>query len=195
MGRSPRQESGTGLYHVIVRGNNKGRLFHGYEDFDEFLEIIGEYLKKYPVQIQHYCLMTNHAHLLLRSENSLELSRYMHGIQRAYHHYYRKNYTHFGHLFQGRYRSLPIEKENYLLDCGRYIERNPVRAKMVSNPAEWPYSSYGFYAYGIKNELLTVSVAYQALGGQPEIRQERYRRHVEATRPYEELIDKELVGV
>ncbi len=195
MGRKPRQESETGIYHVIIRGNNKGRLFHGREDFDEILKIAGEYLSKYPVQIYHYCLMSNHAHLLIRSEVALQLSKYMHGIQRAYHHYYRKQHTHFGHLFQGRYRSLPIETEGYLLDCGRYIERNPVRANMVADPRDWAYSSYGFYANGKKDPLVTESLAYVALADRAEARQELYRRHVEVTRPYEELIDKELIGV
>jgi len=195
MGRIPRQESKTGLYHVIVRGNNKGRLFHGREDFEELLKIAGEYLSKYPIQIHHYCLMTNHAHFLIKSESPVGLSKYMHGIQRAYHHYYRKNHTHFGHLFQGRYRSLSIETEGYLLDCGRYIERNPVRAKMISDPKDWPYSSYNFYAYGQSNDLIAESVMYRGLADSPENRQSLYRQYVEVTRPYEELIDKELVGV
>ncbi len=194
MGRKPRQLSETGLYHVIVRGNNKGRLFHGREDFEEILKIAGEYLVKYPVQIHHYCLMANHAHFLMKSDDPLLLSKYMHGVQRAYHHYYRKEHVHFGHLFQGRFRSLPIETEGYLLDCGRYIERNPVRAKMVGDPKEWPYSSYGFYAYGKKDGLVTESVMYKTLG-EGETRQRLYREYVEVTRPYEELIDKELVGV
>lgn len=194
MGRKPRQYSKTGLYHVFVRGNNKKRLFHGDGDFKMFREIAGEYLAKYPVQIYHYCLMINHAHFLMKSDNPLVLGKYMHGVQRAYHHYYRKQHVHFGHLFQGRYRSLPIETEEYLLDCGRYIERNPVRGKMVGGPKDWPYSSYGFYAHGKADALVTESVIYKMLG-EGENRRKLYREYVEVTRPYEKIIDKELIGV
>ena len=147
-----------------------------------------------PVKIHHYCLMTNHTHLLVWAETLKALSRFMHGIQRSYHHYYRKNYTWFGHLFQGRFRSLPIESEAYLLDCGRYIERNPVRAKMVEDPKDWMYSSYRVYANGWKDELVSLSVAYLGLANNDRDRQTLYRNHVEATRPYEEILDKELIG-
>ena len=96
MGRKARQASSVGLYHVIVRGNNKGKLFHDGLDFEEFLKILTEYLTQHPVQIHHYCLMTNHVHLLLQAESLEALSRFMHGVQRSYHHYYRKHYTWFG---------------------------------------------------------------------------------------------------
>lgn len=194
MGRKPRQLSETGLYHVIIRGNNKGRLFRDEADFDKFLKIASEYREKHPGSVHHYCLMANHVHLLIKSEDPIILSKYMHSVQRAYHHYYRKRYVHFGHLFQGRYRSFPVETEGYLLDCGRYIERNPVRAGMVEDPKDWRYSSYGFYAYGQEDDLVTESVMYKALG-EGAARQKLYREYVEVTRPYEKLIDKELVGV
>ena len=194
MGRKARQESSFGLYHVIARGNNKTSLFHGDPDFEEFVKIVKDYLGRQPVKIHHYCLMTNHFHLLVWAESLKTLSQFMHGIQRSYHHYYRKKHTWFGHLFQGRYRSLAIENEGHLLDCGRYIERNPVRAKMVKDPKGWKYSSYRFYAYGKKNDLVTLSAAYKALANNDRDRQKLYRNHVEATRPYEGIIDKELMG-
>lgn len=132
--------------------------------------------------------------MLVWTEETKSLSQFMHGIQRSYHHYYRKNHTWFGHLFQGRFRSLPIEDEPYLLDCGRYIERNPVRAKMVEDPKDWIYSSYCVYAYGMKDELVARSVAYEGLSDNEIERQKIYRQRVEATRPYEEIIDKGLIG-
>ena len=81
-----------------------------------------------------------------------------------------------------------------MLDCGRYIERNPVRAKMVKNPADWKYSSYGTYAYGQKNDLVSPSIAYEALANNSQDRCRLYRDHVEATRPYEGIIDREIIG-
>ena len=195
MARGAREGSQAGLYHAIIRGNNKTRLFHNKQDFQEFLKILKNYFEKHPVKIHHYCLMTNHVHLLVQAEEIPFLSSYMHAIQRTYHHYYRKNYTWFGHLFQGRYRSLPIDTDAYLLDCGRYIERNPVRAKLVQDPKDWEFSSYRTYAYGLKDDLVSLSVAYEALANQEVERQRFYREHVESTRPYEDVIDRELVGV
>ena len=195
MARVSRQPSETGLYHAIIRGNNKSKLFHHADDFNEMLRILGVYRDRYIISIHHYCLMTNHVHLLIWAEDVLLLSGYMHSIQRAYHHYYRKKRTYFGHLFQGRYRSLPIQSESYLLECGRYIERNPVRAKITKDPNDWAYSSYSFYAYGAASSLTTASVAYEALADQALDRQNLYRERVESTRPYEDIIDRELVGV
>ncbi len=195
MARSGRKLSETGLYHVIIRGNNKSRLFHTKDDFNACLGILTTYLQKYPLKIYHYCLMTNHIHFLVWAGEIKLLSSYMHGVQRSYHHYYRKKYTWFGHLFQGRYRSLPIETEAYLMDCGRYIERNPVRAKLVADPKDWPYSSYRVYGYGAEDVLVTHSVTYKELARDPEDRQKLYREYVESTRPYEEVLDRELIGI
>lgn len=194
MGRRARRASSTGLYHVITRGNNKSRLFHCREDFQEYLRILNDYLRKHTVKIHHYCLMTNHVHLLVWAKELKTLSGFMHGIQRAYHHYYRKTHKWFGHLFQGRYRSFTIEDDGYLLDCGRYIERNPVRAEMVKDPKDWKYSSYRVYAYGEEAELVSLSVAYLGLSDNGKVRQELYGNRVEVTRPYEEIIDRELIG-
>ena len=170
------------------------QLFNSQQDFEKFLDILKDYLGREPLRIHHYCLMTNHIHLLVWAEELKALSGYMHGVQRSYHHYYRKNYTWFGHLFQGRYRSLPIEKDSYLLDCGRYIERNPVRAQMVKDPQDWSYSSYCAYAYGVQNDLVSPSIAYEALANNRKDRQKLYRNHVESIRTYEEMIDRKFIG-
>ena len=129
MPRGARKESGSGCHHVIIRGNNRQVLFRDNADFEKFAEIVKLYLPRDGVKLHHYCLMSNHVHLLVGCENIKILCRFMHGIQRSYHHYYRKTYTFFGHLTQGRFRSYPIEDDGYLLECGRYIERNPVQAK------------------------------------------------------------------
>jgi putative transposase len=193
MSRISRQESATGIYHVIIRGNNKHPLFHTEDDFESFTTLLKSAQNGHEMSIHHYCLMNNHVHLLVRAPILEELSRYMHYLQRAYYHYYRKKYTHWGHLFQGRFRSLVIEDEGYLLECGRYIERNPVRAKIVKNPGEWPYCSYEFYA-GVKPmDWLTASAAYLALSENQEDRQRIYRERVSCGRPYEEELDSKLL--
>lgn len=165
------------------------------DDFQYFLGLLTDNLKNFQIKLHHYCLMTNHTHLLIWANSLQEISRFMHSVQRSYHHHFRRKYSWFGHLFQGRYRSLPIEREDYLLDCGRYIERNPVRAKMVEMPQDWPYSSYQAYALGNTQAFLTLSVAYEGLSPDPVRRQEIYRGYVESARPYEELIDKQLLEV
>lgn len=194
MGRKRRAESESGFYHVIARGNNRGWLFREDEDFKKFESFLSEYLEKYGVLLFHYCLMDNHIHLLVRSEPVSSLGRMMHGVQRSYHHYYRRKYTFFGHLFQGRYRSLPIEKDSYLLECGRYIERNPVRAGLVGDPSAWRYSSYQMYSEGKEKSFLMYDPSYLGLAPTSENRQRIYQEYTERTRAYEELVEKQLVG-
>lgn len=194
MGRKPRIESESGFYHVIVRGNNKGWLFREDEDFKEFECFLSEYLERYGVLLFHYCLMSNHVHLLVRSEPAFSLGRMMHGIQRSYHHYYRRKYTFFGHLFQGRYRSIPIDEDSYLLECGRYIERNPVRAGLVDEPSAWRYSSYQMYSGGKEKSFVRYDPTYLTLAPLDGDRQRMYREYTEQTRAYEELVEKQLVG-
>lgn len=194
MGRKRRLESGTGFYHVIIRGNNKGWLFREDEDFKKFEDFISEYLKCYGVTLSHYCLMSNHVHMLVCSEPVSSLGRMMHGIERSYHHYYRRKYTFFGHLFQGRYRSFPVDKESYLLECGRYIERNPLRAGLVNDPAAWHYSSYQMYSEGKAIPFVSYDPAYLGLAPVEHDRQRIYQKYTEQTRAYEELVEKQLVG-
>ncbi len=185
MGRA-RKVSATGWYHVLGRGNNRQAIFHQKRDFLRFFHLLAEYRKQHPVKISHYCLMTNHTHLLLFSESRELLSRFLQKIQLSYSWWYRLNYKFCGHVWQGRFKSFPIEKESYLLECSRYIERNPVRAEMVSHPRDYLWSSYRFYAEGLSNSLpLTQDPGYESLGETPRERQVRYEEYVTSIRPYE----------
>jgi putative transposase len=195
LGRKPRTASESGFYHVINRGNNKCNLFQDSGDFQSFLKLLADHLSNFQIKLYHYCLMTNHIHLLMGAGSVQELSRFMHSLQRSYHHYFRKKHSWFGHLFQGRYRSFPIEKEEYLMDCGRYIEKNPVRAKLATEPQDWPYSSYRAYALGELQSFLTSSAFYESLSLNPVKRQEVYRDYVESSRSYEESLDKQLIEI
>ena len=194
MPRNPRPHSETGYYHVIARGNNKKNLFLEPADFEHYLGLLAQYLALSGVKLIHYCLMTNHVHLLLHSEIPEAISKMMHGLQRSYVLFFRKKYGWTGHLFQGRFKSLPIDKESYLLECGRYIERNPVRAKMVETPAEWNYSSYGAYAAGRTIPYLSYSDAYLGLSNLQHERQALYREYLSQSRPYEGIVDRSLAG-
>lgn len=182
------------VYHIVTRGNNRMQIFHRPEDFRFYLDVSQKYKRKYPALIYHYCLMANHIHLLLQVIHGEDLKKLMQGVNQTYSNYYKRSYAHTGHLWQGRYKSFLIEKDSYLLECGRYIERNPVRAKLIEDPKDWPWSSYRFYALGEPNPLLDPNPIYADLEDTPELRQDRYREYVSTERPYESLLDKEFVG-
>jgi REP element-mobilizing transposase RayT len=117
------------IYHVINRGNFRDVVFHDENDFVKFKEILSNYSQETGLKIYHWVLMSNHYHLCLELDNPEKLSSIMAGIARSYVHYHHKKYNVSGYLWQGRFKAQPIQKEQYLLACGRYIERNPVRVK------------------------------------------------------------------
>lgn len=193
MARKPRAVSATGVYHFINRGVNRKKLFHRPKDYEYYLGLIHEYKTRFEMQIYHYCLMINHSHLLLKVEEIANLSRFAHFIQRRYAYYYCKSYKWNGQVFQNRYKSIPVEKDSYLLECGRYIERNPVRAKLVADPGDFSYSSYAHYAAGRENRLITPNPLYLEMGESDTERAAIYRGYAATQRPYEEILDGVLV--
>lgn len=131
--------------------------------------------------------MTNHTHLALKADELSALSTFGHFVQRRYAYYYCKTYRWSGQVFQGRYKSLPVEDDRYLLECGRYIERNPLKAGLAKEPTDYPYSSHTFYAQGLKNHLITPSPAYLGLDKSEDRRRALYSTYVCETRPQEEF--------
>jgi putative transposase len=150
MPRKPRILLDGGFYHVLTRGNDKRRLFRDKRDHIFFLDTIRRYLVKFEIRIVHYCLMPTHLHFLARLDDAGDLPKFMQGILQVYADYFKRKYNSCGYVFQNRYKSLLIESEGYLLECGRYIERNPLRAGLVENIADYPWSSFSFYANGNK---------------------------------------------
>ncbi len=195
MPRKKRQESPTGIYHWIVRGINKKKLFHSSEDFSQWRSLVLEYKALHNICIYHYCFMTNHVHMLIRAEHVYDVSKFSHFVQRCYAYYYCKSYKWAGSVFQRGYKNLPIDREEYLLECGRYIERNPLRAGMIDDVARYPHSSYPFYASDRPDDLLTISPAYLGLAGNAKDRQEIYAKYVRENRIQEEMIKKGLLTV
>jgi putative transposase len=193
MPRTPRQLIDLGYYHIITRGNNRRSLFRCESDYDFFLRIVIRYLEKYRIRIFHYCLIPNHIHFLLQAIKAGDLPKFMQGILQVYAFHFRENYHSVGFLFQNRYKSLLIEKESYLLKCARYIERNPLRAKLCDDLFKYPWSSFLFYAEGKKNKIVkTPNPFYLQLSSLQSKRQLQFINYVLEESPYDEIVYKVL---
>ncbi len=141
MARPLRIEYPGAVYHITTRGNAYQKIFLDDNDREKFLEILGETVVRFNWLCHGYCLMMNHYHLLIETVDPT-LSRGMRQLNGVYTQVFNRRHKQVGHLFQGRYKAILVEKEAYLLELSRYIVRNPVRAKMVAAPEEWKWSSY-----------------------------------------------------
>jgi len=195
MPRKRREQSATGVYHWIVRGMNKKDLFHDTQDFDCFKKLLIEYKTTYQISFFHFCFMTNHVHVLLKAMDLEYLAGFSHYVQRRYAYYYCGRYKWTGSVFQRGYRSFVIDRDEYMLECGRYIERNPVKAKLVENPGDYKYTSYRYYAAGDIDAMLTESPAYTALSSDVNLRRMIYAKRVEEHRVHEEMMERGLLPV
>ena len=169
MPRKVRELFNGGVYHIFNRGNNRRNLFLDHEDFRFYIDKLCELKDLYAMEVFHYCLMSNHYHLLVRTLRGEYLPRVMHKLQLGYARYYKKKYKYTGHIFQERYRSPQIPVESYYLQCGRYIERNPVKAKMVKEAWDYVYSSAGYYCFGNADSLVTPNLYYEGKIGRAHV--------------------------
>jgi len=192
MARQGRLLVDGGVYHITSRGHNRYKLFHSLGDYAIYKKSIKDYKEKFIFDVFHYCLMPNHAHILLRVNKGAELPRIMQRINQSYASHYRKSYKLIGNLFQGRYKSFFVDKDEYLLECGRYIERNPLRAGIVTDLSDYKFSSYDFYVNGKKDDIVTPDPCYLELSNDSKERIKLYREYILKKRPYEAIIDKGL---
>jgi len=143
MGRVPRVDVGGEAYHVINRANARMQIFFKEEDYQLLEQIFKDGVEKYSMRILAYCIMPNHFHLVLHPRKDGDLQRFMQWITlthtQRWHAQHKSTGT--GHLYQGRYKSFLIEQDQHLLTVLRYVERNPLRAKLVKNILNWKYSS------------------------------------------------------
>ena len=144
MGRPLRIEYPGAYYHVTSRGNEKKDVFRSQKDREKFLSYLESATERYGAVVHAYCLMSNHYHLLLETPAG-NLSQIMRHINGAYTNYFNTKRQRAGHLFQGRYKAILVEKDAYSLELSRYIHLNPVRAGMVQRPEEHRWSSYRSY--------------------------------------------------
>ncbi len=175
MPRLPRLNPPGIPQHVIQRGNNRQACFAAKEDFVTYAHFLKKSSQQYKVKVHAWVLMTNHVHLLVTSENSNGISKMMQSIGRRYVQYFNYTYKRSGTLWEGRFKSCLIDSEQYLLDCYRYIELNPVRAGMVEGPGEYEWSSYRVNALGVESVLCTPHESYLALGANAVKRQQAYK--------------------
>ena len=194
MPRSKRMLYDGAVYHIVQRGHNKDRLFKTPQDYKVFKGIIKRYKERFIFDIYHYCLMPNHIHVLLKVRDGKELPRILQGITQSYSFHYRKTYNYSGYVYQNRYKSFLIEEDSYLLECGRYIERNPLRAGLVKELSQYYWSSYNFYAKGKFDDIITMNPLYEAIGATAQERMLKYRGYVLELRPYEKVLDKAMIG-
>lgn len=143
MPRVARAAPGGQVYHVLNRGNGRQRLFHKEADYAAFENLLFEVQQAVPVRILAWCLMPNHWHLVLWPRADGQLSRFMLRLNTAH---VRRHHAHYhtkagGHLYQGRFKSFPVQDDHHFLVLCRYVEANPLRAKLVEDAARWRWSS------------------------------------------------------
>jgi len=152
------------IYHIYSRSNGRVPIFKDAEDFCCFTNLLKRYSVKFNLNIYHWVIMSNHYHLLLELDEPEQISKIMAGLSKAYSCYHNRRYSITGFLWQGRFKLQPVQKEGYLVACGRYIERNPVRARMINEAYEYSYSSARFYCLGENDGITAESPVFSEFG-------------------------------
>jgi putative transposase len=141
-------------HHIIQRGNNKEKVFFEDEDKEKYLSLLKKYSRKWDLSILVYCLMDNHVHLLARPKEEESLYKTMQGVTLCYTQHINRKYERTGRLWESRYNSCIVDREKYLWAAARYIEQNPVRAKMAVRAEDYAYSSANAHFSGKADEVL-----------------------------------------
>ena len=141
MPRTGRASVGDYCYHVINRGNARAEVFHAEGDYQAFVTLLAQASQRIPMRLLAYCLMPNHFHLAVWPYHDGDLSRWMQWLLTAHVRRYHQWHESSGHVWQGRFKAFPIEQDEHLLTVLRYVERNPVRAGLVTRAEDWRWSS------------------------------------------------------
>jgi len=175
MARQPRFGLVGYPQHVIQRGNNRQACFFAERDYTFYLEKLADACAKHGCDVHAYVLMTNHVHLLVTPHATDSVPRMMQTLGRNYVRYINDTYRRSGTLWEGRYKAALVDSNDYVLTCYRYIELNPVRARMCDAPAQYRWSSYGANALGNSDAVIAPHSAYQALSIDSAQRRGAYR--------------------
>jgi putative transposase len=161
--------------HVIQRGINRQICFTSDADIAAYANWLAEGLKKFGLQLHAWVFMTNHVHLLLTPSDDNATSNLMRYLGGLYVRYFNHRYARTGGLFEGRFKSSVVQDDEYLLTCLRYIELNPVRAGMVTDPGDYRWSSYAAHAFNKEIGMWSPHSLYLSLGQNATARARRYR--------------------
>jgi len=179
MARSPRITIPTLPHHIVQRGNNRQAVFFDDDDYRFYLECLRQAKENCSCRIYAYALMTNHVHVLAEPTRERDLGRFMQSVGRRYVRCINAKYRRSGTLWEGRFKSAVVSRDEYLIVCSRYIEWNPVRAGIVTHPRDYPWTSYLHRALGRADALLDEDPWYTGLGSSPMERQRAYEEWVE----------------
>jgi REP element-mobilizing transposase RayT len=197
MGRDLRITVPGSVYHLTSRGNNNETIFIARRDYQKFLSKLKEYKKELDFKLYVYCLMKNHFHLLVEEGRKTNISRLMQKLNTAYSMYFNKKYARRGHLFENRFFSSQVDRDEYLLEVSRYIHLNPVRAELLGKPEEYSWSSCWAYLNLEEDELIDKEEVLGLFGGTPERQVKNYKDflygQLEAEKRAEELAVLKLV--
>lgn len=174
-------------HHVVQRGHNRQTVFAGEDDYRYYLENLAQWKKAFGCKVYAYCLMTNHVHLVLDpGDDPGNLGKLIKRVAGRQTRYVNRLEGRSGTLWEGRFKSSPIDSNRYLLACCRYVEMNPVFAGICSDPAEYPWSSCGTKVGRGKIEWLDLDPFYLGLGDREDIRHQRYSEFLSETITEEE---------
>lgn len=180
MARQLRIEYDGAVYHITSRGNNRKPIYKDDEDRRIFLETLQKTNEKYNWICHAYCLMNNHYHLVIET-NDGNLSKGMRLLNGVYTQTYNRRHDKVGHIFQGRYKAILIQKESHLLEVCRYVVLNPVRAKAVEKPEQWEWSSYrGTSGIEKPDSCLTTELVLGQFSTRKSYAVNKYREFIEA---------------
>lgn len=198
MARPLRIEFAGALYHVTARGNAQADIYDDNTDRQQFLSLLQNTVDRLDWYCHAYCLMDNHYHLLIET-NSPTLSKGMKFLNGTYTQYYNRQHKRVGHVFQGRFKAILVQKDSYLLELARYIALNPVRAHMVRSAKDWPWSSYRATAgYEENVACLTTDWVLAGFAKTQKVAQQRYRDFVQQGKcqpsPWQKLKNQIYLG-
>ena len=179
MARLPRLTLLGYPHHIIQRGNNRQAIFATKADYQTMLDLLAENARKFDVAVHAYVLMSNHFHLLATPHTADGLPQMMQAVGRRYVRYFNDSQKRSGTLWEGRYKSTLIQTERYLLACMVYIDLNPVRAGLVAQAGDYPWSSYGHYTGLRSDKLITPPPLVWELGNTPFAREAAYAELVQ----------------
>lgn len=198
MARPLRLEFHGALYHVTSRGDGREAIYLDDDDRATSLGVLGEVTRRFNWTIHAYCLMGNHYHLLVETPDG-NLSQGMRQFNGIYTQRFNRRHGRVGHVFQGRYKAIIVQKESYLLELARYVVLNPVRAGMVRSAKDWPWSSYrATAAFDEPQSWLTTDWILSAFASRKSLAKERYRTFVAEGKnqpsPWEQLRSQIYLG-